>query len=378
MQAIIFSTLALAIALFGISYTLMHRDQSVFQPLIGVLLCLGVLSTGPLIFQLSPGLIQWYVAGLPVVFFALLPGLWFYHQALVSQTPWRWGPGAGKHLRSLPFAAALALAVLILPDQEFDGMFFSDAAVESVLGQVVAFGFFIAILAWCLMSLVYARAIFRTTVSYHQSLRQTFADDQGKRIGWVEAISVLLLLTWVYSLFVLIAEDSLRAWGISEDGVFILLLIVTWILCLFGLRQQPGFTEVYEREEAVTDEAPRAKYERSALESSDFERIAGKLTQAVVDESLYRDSDLNLYKLADHTGVTKQYISQTLSQHLDTTFFDFVNQARINAAKPLLLGSDQTVLDIALDVGFNARSSFYKAFRKLTGMTPSEFRKTAH
>lgn len=41
---------------------------------------------------------------------------------------------------------------------------------------------------------------------------------------------------------------------------------------------------------------------------------------------------------------------------------------------PLLLAGDKTVLDIAMEVGFNARSSFYKAFKKETGATPGEYR----
>ena len=56
-------------------------------------------------------------------------------------------------------------------------------------------------------------------------------------------------------------------------------------------------------------------------------------------------------------------MSQVLNQTLDTTFFDYVNRCRIEASLPRILAGDATVLTIALDVGFNARSTFYTAFQ---------------
>jgi len=75
-------------------------------------------------------------------------------------------------------------------------------------------------------------------------------------------------------------------------------------------------------------------------------------------------------------GVSANYVSQTLNQTMQTSFFEYVNNARVEAAKEKLLNNDGTVLEIAMAVGFNARSSFYKAFKASTGMTPGEYQKT--
>nr|WP_225740861.1 MULTISPECIES: AraC family transcriptional regulator [Pseudoalteromonas] len=92
------------------------------------------------------------------------------------------------------------------------------------------------------------------------------------------------------------------------------------------------------------------------------------------DQALFLDPNLTLQKLAQATGVSPNYLSQTLNETLGVSFFDFVNQWRIEASKSHLLSSKSSVLNIALEVGFNARSSFYKAFKKETGMTPKAFR----
>jgi AraC-like DNA-binding protein len=52
-----------------------------------------------------------------------------------------------------------------------------------------------------------------------------------------------------------------------------------------------------------------------------------------------------------------------------------VNHYRIEKAKSLLLQSDQQVSRICYDVGFNSKSTFYAAFKKVTGVTPGAFRK---
>jgi len=59
---------------------------------------------------------------------------------------------------------------------------------------------------------------------------------------------------------------------------------------------------------------------------------------------------------------------------MDTTFFDYVARWRVEAAKQHLASNQASVLEIAIDVGFNSRSTFYKAFKRETGVTPSAFR----
>ena len=71
------------------------------------------------------------------------------------------------------------------------------------------------------------------------------------------------------------------------------------------------------------------------------------------------------------------YVSQVISQDLRTSFYELVNRHRIAEAKRLLHADpDETVLSIAMNVGFNSKSAFHAAFRRCTGITPSEFRQS--
>ena len=91
-------------------------------------------------------------------------------------------------------------------------------------------------------------------------------------------------------------------------------------------------------------------------------------------DQLYLDASLSLPKLAKHIAVSPSYISQTLNEHIGMNFFDYVNHYRVGAAKTQLSSTDSTVLEIAMNVGFNAKSSFYTAFKKETQLTPLQYR----
>ncbi|QRY55538.1 helix-turn-helix domain-containing protein [Sphingobacterium siyangense] len=94
-------------------------------------------------------------------------------------------------------------------------------------------------------------------------------------------------------------------------------------------------------------------------------------------EMPHLDDKLTLQKLAEQTNFSEKQLSLLINQHAGKHFFDFINQFRINYAKKLLKEESQlTVLEILYRVGFNSRSSFYTAFKKETGVTPTDYRKS--
>jgi len=76
-------------------------------------------------------------------------------------------------------------------------------------------------------------------------------------------------------------------------------------------------------------------------------------------------------------STSPNYISQTLNESIGMNFFDYVNKYRVEMAKHQLQHSSNTVLDIAMNVSFNAKSSFYTAFKKVAQQAPSQYRKSA-
>lgn len=125
--------------------------------------------------------------------------------------------------------------------------------------------------------------------------------------------------------------------------------------------------------------APARKYGRSALTPERADTFLKRLLDVMESEKPYTDGELTLPKLAARLSVSTHHLSQVINERLGQSFSDFVNSYRVGEAKRMLsdpAAGHYSVLAIGEEVGFNSKSSFNTAFKKQTGMTPSEFRQS--
>ncbi len=107
-----------------------------------------------------------------------------------------------------------------------------------------------------------------------------------------------------------------------------------------------------------------------------------KLKQLILQvekKELYLDQQLNLQKLSIYTGLSRHEISELLNHHLGKSFNAFINHYRIEAAKSKLCDHQfdhLSIMGIAQESGFSSKSSFNLIFKRQTGLTPSEFKKS--
>ncbi|WP_409344972.1 helix-turn-helix domain-containing protein [Paenibacillus sp. MBLB4367] len=91
-------------------------------------------------------------------------------------------------------------------------------------------------------------------------------------------------------------------------------------------------------------------------------------------EEHYRESAFSLDRLADEFELSPTYISKLFKEHTEKNFIDYLIEIRINASKELLADKNRKINDIAEGVGYTNTRSFLRAFKKYTGMTPTEYR----
>ena len=92
----------------------------------------------------------------------------------------------------------------------------------------------------------------------------------------------------------------------------------------------------------------------------------------------YLDPDLSLPSLAERLGLARNTLSYVINQRLGRNFYDFVNEYRVKEVKRLMedpARRDHKLLAIAFDAGFNSKPAFNAVFRKMTGLTPSDYRR---
>ena len=106
--------------------------------------------------------------------------------------------------------------------------------------------------------------------------------------------------------------------------------------------------------------------------------LSDTLQNVIETQSPHLDSDISLAKLADLLAISSHQLSELLNVHLDTNFYDFLNQHRLIAATSLLERDESrlSISEIVYQSGFNNRSTFYKVFKAKFAQTPSEYRRT--
>lgn len=116
---------------------------------------------------------------------------------------------------------------------------------------------------------------------------------------------------------------------------------------------------------------------RVALDQAADGQAAGPVATAVAYLHAHPEEDVSMADLALEAGLSANYLGERFKAELGVTVADYLSRLRVDRARELLAGSERSVTDIALSVGFDGASYFGKVFRKLTGHTPREYRMLA-
>jgi AraC-like DNA-binding protein len=118
------------------------------------------------------------------------------------------------------------------------------------------------------------------------------------------------------------------------------------------------------------------KYQKSALSPELRRHKLEKILWTIEERKSYLNKSFSLAELAKQTAIPAHHLSQILNEELKMTFFELVNQYRVEAAKNKLEAANPAlkVEQLAYEVGYKSKSAFYAAFKKQTAMTPAQYR----
>ena len=106
------------------------------------------------------------------------------------------------------------------------------------------------------------------------------------------------------------------------------------------------------------------------------ERIYRQLVRCMTDQKLFSDTELTLAALAKTLDVHPNHLSQVINSFEGKNFYDYINYHRVEEFKklaPLPGNRNYTLLSLAYECGFNSKTSFNRNFKKVTGISPSEY-----
>ena len=228
---------------------------------------------------------------------------------------------------------------------------------------------------------------------YTHRIKENYSTIDEINLNWLKNITFMALAVWIVvflqEVLAVLHSDLL---GGNSQLIAMLTAVFIYALGYMGLSKSEIFLQKivtdWKVEQGIEkpdlnpdDQSPRdrrfRKYQKSGLSVDKAKRIVDSLLQLMKREKPYTDSELTLTRLAESLKVSPHNLSEAINTQLSQTFFDFINQYRVEQVKQDLSDPQKqhfTFLALGLEAGFNSKSSFNAIFKKHCGMTPSEYR----
>lgn len=212
-------------------------------------------------------------------------------------------------------------------------------------------------------------------IDRHQKQVEQFSSRPGEiNLDWLKSITIVLsLLTVVVALFNIIFHIPLNLFMDSA------ILISIYFYGYYSLKQKEIYPlENRGREDIISINSQEIDTKRKVISDEDMSILKVKLRTLMEEKRPYLDSDINLIKMAEMIAITPHQLSYLLNRGFNKNFFNFISGYRVEKAKSLLISDDAqklSILGIAFESGFSSKTSFNTTFKKLTGTTPSLFKR---
>ena len=288
----------------------------------------------------------WALADVLILFFPFLYGSFFYIyvRTLISKT--RLGPKDLIHFSVFILLLGMNFPIIIVPDSiNIHGVVFSNALLY-------------------FYSISYVIAGLLLVLKYRKNLQQQKVDIEDIDLTWLKIMSYSQIVIWVIAVSQwLIPVPSYNVSTIYS--AVSLWIIITGYLSL----SQHNVPKIYSIKMPKNES-------NNPLNDDRFDEVKIRLDDLFNNKNLHLQPSLTIGDLAKSSGYPEYLISLFINRVHDMSFRDYINDLRISQAKEKLQNPKikNTILDIAYECGFNSKSTFNTAFKKITHLTPSQFR----
>lgn len=212
---------------------------------------------------------------------------------------------------------------------------------------------------------------------YKKRMADSLSNTDRVNLNWLQ----ILFYIWIFSFLILfpfsVLSVGLRWIPLTLPQTLLQIANVAFIFIAgyYGFRQTNVFTDVVEKQEGQKQGEGKS-YQRSGLSKEQAQDYHAKLLQLMKEKKPFLNGELNAQQLANELNISVNHLSQVLNQEQQQNFFDFVNSYRVREVQEKMADTrfgSFTLLAIALESGFNSKTSFNTIFKKFTHQTPSQY-----
>jgi AraC-like DNA-binding protein len=224
----------------------------------------------------------------------------------------------------------------------------------------------------------YLRLCLRIINNHEVWVLQNFSNLKEITLIWLRKLIIYYRLLWVVwvpflAMFIVFFRFQLD-YLVVVLALYFLMLILVYLTLWIGLEGLRRGNFIF------------VKHEEEKAENKNFSRLTADEIQSQVEminklmelKKIYLNENLSLREFALHLQADPNLVSFILNNHLGGSFYDFVNRYRIEEVKKKLNNPEYkhlSLLGIALESGFNSKTTFNRVFKQVVGITPTEFQK---
>lgn len=302
------------------------------------------------------------------------PFLYLYTESL---TTGKNRPAKRDLLHFIPFCSFFLYLLISLLFPEYSSRIRMDHVTIKVEPPIV---FVIFLLITALSGSVYFFASFLKFKNININILNNFSTTEEINLDWLKTLVYIFGIIWSALIVIAIVHHIFHfaSMAFCTDGLFLSLSAFIILVGYFGLRQKEIFTRFpADGHNFVTDQ--RTKYQNIPLSELEIADFIGRINSIMEKEKPYLNPDITLPELASLIDIPAYQLSRVINEKFGCNFFDFINGYRVNEVKTKINDpafSNLSLLGIAFDCGFNSKSAFNRIFKKMTGLTPSEYEKS--
>jgi AraC-like DNA-binding protein len=323
------------------------KSRSIATFLLGVLLLVISIRVVTTVFiYFNPQIPEIYRQIGPSACFLIGPSLYYFFKAVLTRASsiplsWKWNWGA--------LLGILLLGCIIIPYQTFPDTWYR-IIDYIIIGQ------------W-LIYLVASGFLLKPV------LKMLFTNPAGLDITQKCLLLVFFGNGIIFLGYQLSYTGVMRGMCVGGAVSFSFILYLTVFFYLYRTKAE-NILQVDKTE-------PLDRPEKRKIAATDAQVWIEKLEKAVSEKKLYKDPNLKLNDLAQEINIPAHQLSQLLNENVGKSFSTYINEYRINEACKLITTNHRLTFEaIGYEVGYNSKSTFYTAFKKVKDTTPALFKES--
>jgi AraC-like DNA-binding protein len=214
-------------------------------------------------------------------------------------------------------------------------------------------------------------------VSYKKRLINTVSNLEKTKLAFItQFVALGFLLTFISTVAYLV----LPQYRVEYLYLPCFLTLFYLFIFIYTFRYHAIFTtesygQFLQDTLSASEEQFSSAIKPDTAQPRELQGLAQRIEEYLVKSEIYTNPDLTISALANGMKISTEKVSSAINKEMNKNFFDLINEKRVEKAKQLLSDkiTQMTIEAIGYEAGFNSRASFYRAFKKSTSLTPSEY-----